>query len=400
MRGLQRVPRYQDPLTKCMAGLLVRGLQELHHAPSNTAIELEVRLGCILAHSRSRQMDIPIAFATPAVLDEGARHLYQFQAGVSQGVLDVIQTTLLESGLNIPTFPSVALKQDDVLIDLSNGKRLRCSYHRSFSKTLRSSAETPTASGAAAPMLNPMYMTQVATVLSAQKKERLCSVEMCCPGWSADVRVAVSAETAVPVLLSDATEPTALNARLRARRSFPVGPFFSVQVTNASVSPDVWWYPPPGVQKYMRERDSASTTTTDDDADAVVFGEGTSFPLPALHIQDSTGQSPESRTSSSITYEVEIEVNLRELMRTWKKLYGGAAVSKYLSTAALVETLSGQVPTTSLKSLKPKSLLETGEDDIVVYAEVLAEREDPYLLQVAEELMALTQLLTKVRTVE
>ncbi|TPP53507.1 Iguana/Dzip1-like DAZ-interacting protein N-terminal family protein [Leishmania donovani] len=330
--NLQRVPRYRDPLVRNVARMLLRGLQEQHHTPSSTRLELEVRLGSILAHTRARQLDIPIAVASPALMDETARNVYQFHAGISHPLLHGMQAALLEA--------------DGV-------------------KTAASNPE--------APPYNPLCLTQSITVLSAEKKGRLAMMDMCCPGWCADLRFALSKETAVPVELTDATKERA-------------------------IARDVWWYPPPAVRSYL-EMDAGASSSPAAVTGTTVFGVGTVLPTPVLFYPEKAAGRI-GRSDAETTIEVEVEINLRALLREWKRVYGGAAASAYLSTSALVDTTCAGTSIAGDATLKPSIATATIDDVADMHATVLAEREDPYLLRVAEEVMAVVQLLTKVRVVE
>ncbi|GET87065.1 hypothetical protein, conserved [Leishmania tarentolae] len=400
MRSLQRVPRYRDPLVRNVARMLLRALQEQHHAPSSTQLELEVRLGSILAHTRARQLDIPIAIASPALMDETARNVYQFQAGVSNPILHGMQAALLEAGLATRKDMNVRGGKVDVHLFLSNAKRLCCSYQPLHTETLgmhTDGVKTP-ASHREAPLYNPLCLIQSIKVLSAQKKSRLATLDMCCPGWCADVRFALSQETTVPVELTDATREKAIASRCRARTSIPVGRFLSVQLTQSIFSQDVWWYPPPDLCTNL-ENGAGASPSPEAFTGTTVFGVGTVIPTPVLFYREKAAEHI-GRSGAETTIEVEVEINLRALLREWKRVYGCAAASAYLSASALVDTTCAGTALPGGASLKQPGDASARDDDANVHATVLAEREDPYLLRVAEEVMAVVQLLTKVRVVE
>nr|CAJ2469512.1 unnamed protein product [Leishmania braziliensis] len=401
MRGLQRVPRYRDPLVRNVARVLLRGLQEQHHAPSLTRVELEVRLGSILAHTRARQLDIPIAVASPALIDATARNIYQFHAGISQPLLYGMQVALLEAGLAARHDMDPQSGKVDVHVFLSNGKRLRCRYQRlhEVAPTMRADSVKAPALNSEAPLYNPLSLTHGITVLSAETKSRLAVVDMCCPGWCADVRFALSKEATVPVELTDATNERAKASRFRSRMCIPVGPFFSIQITQATLSQDVWWYPPPNMRSYL-DKDVGAPSSPAAVTGTTTFGVGSVIPTPALFFPERRAERVGRSDTQTATFEVEVEINLPALLREWKRMYGGAAASAYLSTSALVDTTCAGTAILGDASLKPPTTMETRDDDADMYATVLAEREDPYLLRVAEEVMAVVQLLTKVRVVE
>ncbi|CAG9571227.1 conserved hypothetical protein [Leishmania major strain Friedlin] len=400
MRGLQRVPRYRDPLVRNVARMLLRGLQEQHHTPSSTRLELEVRLGSILAHTRARQLDIPIPVASPALMDETARNVYQFHAGISRPLLHGMQAALLEAGLATRNDMDLQGGRVDVHVFLSNDKRLHCRYQPLHGEThgARADGVKTAASNREVPPYNPLCLTQSITVLSAEKKSRLAMLDMCCPGWCADLRLALSKETEVPVELTDATKERAIASRCRARTSVPVGRLFSVQMTQSIFSRDVWWYPPPAARSYL-EMDAGASSSPPAVTGTTVFGVGTVLPTPVLFYPDKAAGRI-GRSDAETTIEVEVEINLRALMREWKRVYGGAAASAYLSTSALVDTTCAGTSIAGDALLKPSIATATRDDDADMHATVLAEREDPYLLRVAEEVMAVVQLLTKVRVVE
>ncbi|KAG5483718.1 hypothetical protein LSCM4_04870 [Leishmania orientalis] len=401
MRGLQRVPRYRDPLVRNLARLLLRGLQEQHHAASSVKVELEARLGSILAHTRARQLDIPIAVASPALVDETARNIYQFHPGISQTLLQGMQVALLEAGLATRTDMNLHGRKADVLLYLTNAKRLRCLYHLLHGEPTdkRADGAKAAASNRQAPVYHPLCCTQGITVMSAEMKKRLALMDMCCPGWCADVRFALSTETSVPIALTDATNETATSSRCRIRACLPVGPFFSLQMTQSTLIQDVWWYPPRSGSSYL-EKDVSLPSSSAAATGTTAFGVGTMIPTPPLLIPERAAERVGWSDVGASSIEVEVEVNLPALLREWKRVYGGAAVSAYLSTSELVHTTCAGTGLSSEASLKPPLAMVTRDDDADVHAAVLAEREDPYLLRVAEDMMAVVQFLTKVRVAE
>ncbi|KAG5509379.1 hypothetical protein JKF63_06689 [Porcisia hertigi] len=408
MQGLRGVPRYRDPLVRNVARVLLRGLQEQHHAPSSTKVELEVRLGSILAHTRARQLDMPIAIASPALIDETARNVYQFQAGISQQLLQGMQLSLLEAGLAARKDMGIPGGDNDVHLFLSNAKRLRCRYQRLHDATVgvRADGVQAAATYRDASLYNPLCLAQGVTVLSAEEKTRLAMVDMCCPGWCADVRFSLSAEKTVSVELTDATREVANASRYRVRACVPLGPFFSVQMTHSILNQDVWWYPPQSVRSFLEKQVKASPSPSPSSsshavgADTATFGVGTVIPTPVLFSTDKVVARIGRNDLETTTTEVEVEVNLPALLRAWRRVYGGAAASVYLSTTALVDTTCAGTSMIGNGSLKPSVPSSTIDDDADMRAVVMAEREDPYLLRVAEDLMSVVQLLTKVRVAE
>ncbi|KAG5483301.1 hypothetical protein LSCM1_04843 [Leishmania martiniquensis] len=403
MRGLQRVPRYRDPLVRNVARMLLRGLQEQHHATSSQQVELEVRLGSILAHARARQLDVPVAVASPALMDESARTVYEFHPGLSQPLLQGIQVALREAGLATQSDMHLPFMKADAVLLLTNAKRLLCRYHRLHGASPGKHADSAKAAASPrqAPVYNPLSLTHGITVLSAEHKRRLAWMDMCCPGWCADVRFALSSETSVPIELTDATKEAAVSSRCRLRACVPVGPFFSVQLTQSTLIEDVWWYPPHEVRSYLERGGSVSSSSSSAaTTGTTTFGVGTVIPTPALLMPEKAAERTGWYGMGASNIEVEVEVNLPALLREWKRLYGGAAVSAYLSASGLVCTTCAGTALASDASLKPPLAMATGDDDTDMHAMLLAEREDPLLLRMAEEMMAVVQFLTKVRIAE
>jgi hypothetical protein len=424
MRGLARLPRYRDPITCNVARLLLRSLQTQHRAPTSTAVELEARFGRQLAAVSPRRFEFPVATATTAIIDSVHQHLVTFESGVTPPVMQGVMMALLEKGFASPSdfsanWPMFA--QEDVVLASSRSRRLMCAFGPLAEMQRRSRATmaavsrdgggvsgnttaplSSSSSSSFVELKNPFELTYGVMVQSAVEKKRAALLDVCCPGWCADLRLALATEQCVPLEPGEALERTPEVVRYRSRSTFPIGSFFTVHLTRTVMQLDTWWHPSLNVDSYCSPSDAARA------------GVGTVLPTPALFksaaadrsIRRSfkTGRSRDVQrnVTSQLVDEVEVEVNVKAVLRAWKKVYGGAAASAYLSSASLVSTT---VAGTAISESFASPLSAVGADaeqptNDEVRGLVLAEREDPFLLRVAEDYMALLQYLGRLRVCE
>lgn len=410
MRGAQQFPRYRDPIARNVARLLLRSLQEQHRAPSSTVIEFEARFGQLVGQVHTRRYEFPVATATAAILDSLHSSLYTFEAGVTRSIMNGVELALLERRFAGPNDFRDAYSRyasDDVLFLLESGRRLNCAFGpltdmqrraRSISVPIggsdASSSSSPLPSSPVE-LRNPFAVLYGAMVHTAIDKRRVAHFDMCCPSWCADLRFVVSAEVESPVEPQEVLETLPSAIRFRNRATVPVTPFFKVHLTQSLTRNDLWWHPSHNIEMFCCASDVARA------------GAGTVIPVPQVFKSSLTEPFRKHVIDSSKpvvgpvnVQEIEVEVNVKALLQAWKKNYGRAAASAYLSSAALVSTtVAGTSMDLYSPAPSPASPLN-GTDSFTeaeVRACVLAEREDPFLLRVAEDYLALLQFLGQLR---
>ncbi|KPA77202.1 hypothetical protein ABB37_07115 [Leptomonas pyrrhocoris] len=400
MRELAQLPRYRDPITRSVARLLLRSLQEQHRAPSSTVIEFEARFGQQVGLSSTHRHEFPVAVATTAVIDSLHNNLYTFESGVTRPIMAGVELALMRHGIASSSDihdrgPRYAV--DGVTLSWGSEKRLLCDTGTLVEMQHRARRAGGSGSNASSSspveLRNPFLFQYAILMQSAWEKKRIARADVCCPGWCADLRFSVAAEVAIPIDPFEmvATPPELM--RYRNRASLPVSPFFTIYLTQSLTSYDLLWHPSHSLSTFCRPSDVAR------------LGRGTVIPTPApfltrhsrkrkTYARQSGLRSP--ATSPSHVHEIEVEVNVKAVLQAWKKAYGGAAASAYLSSAELVSTT---VAGTS-HDIAPSAPLRADQiTDAEVRAFALAEREDPFLLRVAEEYMALLQFIGQLRTV-
>lgn len=435
MKGLQQLPRYRDPIISNVARLLLRSLQEQHRAPSNTVIEMEGRLGQQVAQANMRRHEFPLATVTPTVLDTIHHGLFAFESGVTFTIMRGLELALIEKKFArsidfSPSYPRYA--SEDVVFNLSSDRRLMASIgtlmemlHRSQRNASAaksgsssddglhhtSSDSSPASSLCAAQPLklkNPFSLLFGVAVTGALTKQTIARMDLCCPGWSADLRFSVAAETTSPPEPGEVLTVPQFS-RYRNRTSFPISPLFTLSLTRTITRYDTWWHPGHNIAAFC-----------DPIRDAPHIGLGTILPSPPL-FRDADGLVPAQRrrsgsaagsinfrskdrasASGAANYEVEVEVNVPALLQAWKRHYGGAAAATYLSSAELLHTTtagtvfgrSGSFTESPLEDQQSADQLSA--QDVRAFA--LAEREDPFLLRIAEDYMTVMQFVGQLRT--
>ncbi|KPI84530.1 hypothetical protein ABL78_6415 [Leptomonas seymouri] len=411
MRGIPPLPRYRDPITRSVARLLLRSLQEQHRAPSSVTIECEARFGQLVGLASTRRREFPLTTATAAIIDSLHSTLYSFEPGVARHTMAGVELALQEKGIASPSdFRSRAPRyaMEDVLLLGEKGTRVTCSFGtlmkmQQHAKTMWDGdghRSTVSPSPPRTELSNPFSVYHAIVPQSMTAKHRIAFFDMCCPGWGADLRYSVASETALPMEPRDVVATLPQGVRYRNRVAFAVSPFFTVYLTYSLTRYDAWWHPSHSLHSFCRPSDVAR------------LGKGTVIPVPPLfQSRDSeTRQHHEyqrgNRTFNDVippTNEIEVEVNVNAVLQAWKRQYGGANASAYLSSAELVSTTiagtSFDIPSSSqLPANAPLCSDASADADVRAFA--LAEREDPFLLRVAEDYLALLQYLGQLRVTD
>lgn len=366
------LPRFIDPITSLIASHLQNALRlQRETANSNTTAELEVRLGSFVPSRRLRLPALPGHVSTASALDEADRHLYTFNPGLSAERLEKLLTDLVSVGIASPkalTTPS----QDSLILHSQGGARFHFRIVEQPSKpTSSEKADTGVADHlfgfvrvSAPGDESQQRMRFLSSVRLLTHQERFVEWErttlktsyglrranVLCPEWGSDMRFSLATEEAPSAspLLSLSEPPALVLARWQRRLFIPVRPYFRLEVSAERSGADVLKY-----ETLLAEVAAAAAVATPKGA-----GSPLRFPLPFVYM-------------ANMGFHTEVEVLLPELLKDWKRYHGAAVVSAAVPKNALGETAS--------MSASPKTV------------------SDPFLLQVAQDLLTLLQFLAAKR---
>lgn len=280
------LPPYRDALTSHLICMLLYSLREQARSPTGTVVELEVRLGHLSPSRGTQRRELPILSATPAVLDPADRVLYHFVHGTTPAAFQALQCRMADAGVSSEPLKGPGARRGLILYGADRQTRLLC-------QQTAAPATAPLSMGVEA---NPHSLRGRFEVQSAQAKQRLAVMDVCCPGWTSDMRVAISIESPAAVEASHTSEAPAVMATFRRRARIPVSQLLQLHLSQETTVHDLWWLP------------SSSAT----------FRPGSIIATPLVWQTDPS------------TFCVEVEVDVPAVLREWKRLSGAAAVTSYL----------------------------------------------------------------------
>ncbi|CCW64067.1 unnamed protein product [Phytomonas sp. EM1] len=240
------LPPYVDPILTAVAHSLQCGLEAYASRPTGIAIELESRLGQLIAAPRLNAPGLPIISSSTAVLHPKNQHLFQFRSGLPPGCFFDMEAALQKvhlistQGRQWAATSPVTMKTSTMMLCTPQGYRLSYAFP-SYSEIKNSTS------------------LRVGRLQSVTLKTTIHTTDVYCPEWGWDFRLAVANErdiawrTGTPSApdtgISGAThlesdregvDDAVLDlstvvphyVRLQKRHRFPIRPFFCVEISK------------------------------------------------------------------------------------------------------------------------------------------------------------------------